>query len=109
MGPGRVHRQYFDLPPQWFPTAWDFSVTGAGQTLKFETLQAVRGAAATPAQGLDLDVVWVGLGNEADFAGRDVRGKLAVIKSYPTPSTSVTRRGGTARYNAPPTRARRRC
>jgi hypothetical protein len=69
-----IRRQYFTLEPQWFPTAWDFRVTGSGETLTFESLQAVRGAGATPPGGLDLDVVWVGLGNETDFQGRNVKG-----------------------------------
>jgi hypothetical protein len=77
-----IHRQYFDLPPQWFPTKWDVSLGG-------KTLTTARPAArsvATPAGGLDLDVVWVGLGTEADFAARSVTGKAALIYSIPTPS-----------------------
>ena len=30
--------------------------------------------------------MWVGLGTEADFAGRDVKGKLVFIHSVPTPA-----------------------
>jgi peptidase M28-like protein len=79
-----VHRQYFDLPPQWFPISWDFQTTGSGQTLAFESL--VPFPKSAPTQGpLDLDVVWVGLGTEADFAGRDVRGKLVTVYSWPMP------------------------
>jgi hypothetical protein len=79
-----VHRQYFDLPPQWFPMSWDFKATGSGQTLIFESLVPFPKSAST--QGpLDLEVVWVGLGTEADFAGRDVRGKLVAVYSWPMP------------------------
>jgi len=81
-----VHRQYFNLGPQWFPTAWAFRASGSGQTLTFKTIQAGRNARATPAGGLDLDAVWVGAGTEADFIGRDVKGKLAVLQSFPMPS-----------------------
>ena len=35
------------------------------------------------AEGLDVEAVYVGLGSEADFAGRDVRGKAALIVSMP--------------------------
>jgi hypothetical protein len=78
-----VHKQTFDLPPQWFPTSWNLTATGNGQKLTFETLRA--SGTALPPGGLDLDPVWVGLGTEADFAGRDVKGKLVVIWSQPTP------------------------
>jgi len=81
-----VRRQYFELGPQWFPTKWAFQATGAGQTLTFKTIQAGRNARPTPPGGLDLEAVWVGAGNEADFTGRDVKGKLAVLQSFPMPS-----------------------
>lgn len=80
-----VRRQYFDLPPQWFPTAWEFSAVAGGKTLRFETARAATGSPATPAAGLDLEPVWVGLGTASDFAGRDVRGKLVIVQSMPMP------------------------
>ena len=36
-----------------------------------------------PPKGLNLEAVYVGLGTEADFAGRDVSGKAALITSMP--------------------------
>jgi hypothetical protein len=96
-----VRRQYFTLPPQWFPTAWQFRAAGSGKTLTFKTIQAGRGSKATPPGGLDLDAVWVGLGSEADFAGRDVKGKLAVLHSFPMPSVV----GHSAGYNGAMRRA----
>jgi hypothetical protein len=78
-----VHKQSFDLPPQWFPTSWSLTATGSGQRVTFKTLRA--SGTPLPAGGLDLEPVWVGLGTEADFAGRDVKGKLVVIWSEPTP------------------------
>lgn len=80
-----VRRQPFDLPPQWFPTSWNFTATGGGKTLKFPSFRAATGSKATPPGGLDLDPVWVGLGTESDFAGRDVKGKLVIVWSWPTP------------------------
>jgi hypothetical protein len=79
-----VRRQYFDLPPQWFPISWDFVASGSGRTLKFDSLLPAPRSAPTSG-AMDLDAVWVGLGNEADFAGRDVRGKLVVICTWPMP------------------------
>ena len=49
-------------------------------------LLLVISCATTPPAGLDLEPVWVGLGTEADFAGRDVKGKLVFIHSVPTPA-----------------------
>ncbi|MEZ5286429.1 MAG: M28 family peptidase [Vicinamibacterales bacterium] len=95
-----IERQYFDLPPQWFPTAWAFTATSGGRTLRFETARAATRSAATPPGGLDLEPVWVGLGTEADFAGRDVRGKLVLIQSMPMPgvvSHSASHLGAAAR------------
>ena len=33
-----VRMQPFDLPPQWFPTAWEVTASGGGKTLKFRTI-----------------------------------------------------------------------
>jgi hypothetical protein len=84
-----VRMQYFDLPPQWFALDWDVNATGSGQTLAFKTAFPGGRAAATPAAGVDLDIVWVGAGTELDFAGRDVKGKVAFISSFPTPSANI--------------------
>jgi hypothetical protein len=96
-----VRRQYFSLPPRWFPTGWKVSASGSGKTLTFKTIQAGRGSNPTPAGGVDLEAVWVGLGTEADFAGRDVKGKLAVLHSFPMPSVV----GHSAGYNGAMQRA----
>lgn len=80
-----VRRQYFDLEPQWFPTGSEFSVTAGGKSVRLETARPATGSPATPAAGLDLEPVWVGLGTASDFAGRDVKGKLVVIQSMPMP------------------------
>ena len=80
-----VNRQYFTLTPQFFPTDWSLTATGGGKSVTFATVRPA-GRATTPAAGLDLDPVWVGLGTEADFAGRDVKGKLVFIHSVPTPA-----------------------
>jgi hypothetical protein len=69
--------------------------------MTFKTLRA--SGRALPAGGLDLDPVWVGLGTEADFAGRDVKGKLVIIWSQPTPgviNNSAQWMGSTKRAEA---------
>jgi len=80
-----VHRQYFDLEPQWFPTAWDFTATAGGRKMRFESARAATNSVPSSAAGMDLEPVWVGLGTASDFEGRDVRGKLVLIQSMPMP------------------------
>ena len=80
-----VNRQFFTLSPQFFPTNWSLSATGGGKTISFATVRTA-GPATTPAAGLELDPVWVGLGTASDYLGRDVKGKLVVINSVPTPA-----------------------
>lgn len=76
-----VHRQPFDLVPQWFPESWEVTVTGAGKTLTLESAQPDYLVAGTASEGMDLEAVYVGLGSEADFAGRDVSGKAVLVFS----------------------------
>jgi Peptidase family M28 len=61
--------------------------SGAGKTLTLATAQPSYGSTATTGPGLDLDVVYAGLGSEADFAGRDVRGKAVLLFSMPLPGS----------------------
>jgi hypothetical protein len=74
------------LPPAWFPTAWAVAMAGGGPNVVLKSAHPVLRSIGTPTAGLDLEPVYVGLGTPADFAGRDVRGKAAVIYSIPTPS-----------------------
>src|SRR3954469_24557572 len=70
-----VRIQNFDLMPQWMPQAWDLAVTSGGKTIALDSAQPNYAAVATPAGGLDLEAVYAGLGSEADYAGKDVKGK----------------------------------
>lgn len=75
-----VHSQtiaFFD--PQWVPDSWEVTATGAGTTMKLTSAQPPYGATSTDGKSLDLPAVYVGLGSEADFAGRDVRGKAVLF------------------------------
>ena len=81
-----IERQGFELAPQWIPTAWSVEVSGADGTTTLASAHPGQDSAATPAGGLTLDPIWVGLGQEADFLGRDVRGKAVFIHSTPRPS-----------------------
>ena len=81
IGLSDVHIQSFDLQPQWMPQSWEVSVTSGETTLNVETAQPVYRATGTPPGGLDLEGVYVGLGSEADFIGRDVEGKAVFAYS----------------------------
>jgi hypothetical protein len=98
-----VHIQPFDLPPQWMPQSWEITATGNGKTLHLESAQPVYQTKATTPEGLDLEAVYAGSGSEADFAGRDVRGKAVFIFSMPLPGSwrhTATAEGAVRRAEA---------
>jgi hypothetical protein len=112
-----VHSQPYDLVPQWFPQAWEVTITGGGKTISLESAQPDYGAAAISGRS-DLEAVYVGLGSEADFAGKDVGGKAVFVFSMlGAPTENAVRRAdakgaaaifevnmlpGNARYQAYP-------
>jgi len=87
IGLSDVHIQPFDLPPQWMPQSWAIAATGASKTLHLETAQPAYLTVATPPEGLDLEAAYVGTGSEADYIGRDVRGKAVFVFSMPLPGS----------------------
>ena len=74
-----VRIQPLDLEPQWMPQQWEVVVSGGGKTIRVESAQPHYGAAGLPAGGIDVEAVYAGLGSEADFAGKDVRGKAVFV------------------------------
>jgi hypothetical protein len=76
-----VRLQPFRLKPQWMPESWGVVLTGVGKTIELSSAQPGYDANALPPGGVDLEVVYVGLGTDADFLGRDVKGK-AVLMSH---------------------------
>ena len=95
-----VRIQPLDLPPQWMPQSWSVVVSGAGKSVKLEAVTPEQRLSAALSGTRDLEVVYVGWGTEADFAGRDVKGKAAFIYSMPMPgirTTSATRNGAASR------------
>ena len=70
------------LAPQWDARSWSVAVSGGGKTVALASAQPSYASPATGGKDLDLEIVTVGLGSEADFAGRDVRGKaILLVKS----------------------------
>ena len=78
--------------PQTLPKSWDLSVSANGKTMKLESSQPTIDFAnfiPNPQGDVELDTVWVGLGQAADYLGKDVKGKAVFIYSIPTPSDLV--------------------
>ena len=65
--------------PQWSAESWEVTATAAGKTTSLASAQPAYATPSTEGKILDLPAVYAGLGSEADFAGRDVRGKAVVL------------------------------
>jgi hypothetical protein len=65
--------------PQWAPESWEIVATGDGPSTTLTSAQPAYATTATNGKPLDVPVVYVGLASEADFAGRDVRGKAVLF------------------------------
>jgi hypothetical protein len=79
IGLSQVHIQPFDLVPQWMPQSWDVAITSGGKTIQLDSAQPDYASVGTPPAGLDMEAVYAGLGSEADFAGKNVRGKAVFL------------------------------
>jgi hypothetical protein len=84
-GVTQVYEQQLELPEQREVRSWAVSVEANGKRIALESSVAARGAPGTNNAELDLEAVYVGLGSEADFKGRDVKGKAVFIYSMPLP------------------------
>src|SRR5688572_23078601 len=93
IGLTNIYSQPIDLAPKWFPDAFEVTVTAGGRTLTLTSAMPGYRSPTTPPQGLDLELVNIGLGSEADFLGRDVRGKAVLL--FDTPGVGTA--GGAAR------------
>jgi len=83
---------YAVADPMWVPTSWQVQIVGdaafgAGtQTVTLQSAFPQPGGASIPGGSLTAPVVYVGHGTDADLAGRDVKGKIAVVRVRPEPS-----------------------
>lgn len=84
LGLQNVHRQPLPLGPQWMAKAYDLAFTSNGTAVTLASARPSR-SRSTPTGGLDLELVWIGAGAEADFLGRDVRGKAVLLHDIPLP------------------------
>ena len=71
--------------PQWSAQSWGVAVTAGDKTVQLPSAEPSYASPGTGGKDLDLEVAYVGLGGEADFAGRDVRGKAVLfVKGQPS-------------------------
>jgi hypothetical protein len=78
--------------PQDLPKSWALAISANGKTLNLESSSPIidfPNFAPSPQGDEELDTVWVGLGQPADYIGKDVRGKAVFIYSIPTPSNLI--------------------
>ena len=80
-----VHRQSFDLGPQWMPSSFTITFASGGQDFALESARPAEDMASTPPGGLEYELVWVGQGSDADYLGRDVRDKAVLVQDVPLP------------------------
>lgn len=78
-----VRKEPVQIDSIWVANSYDISFVADGQTFKLASARPSR--LATPPEGLDLPLVWVGTGSDADFLGRNVRGKAVLIQDIPLP------------------------
>ncbi len=71
--------------PQWSGKSWSVTATADGRAMPVTSAEPAYGSPGTDGKELDLEVAYVGLGSDADFAGRDVRGKAVLfVKGQPS-------------------------
>ena len=80
-----VRQQPLDMPPLWYPASWSASAATDGRPLALSSVFPIVDTVGTAKGGISADAVWVGLGTDADFLGRDVRGKAVFLYSIATP------------------------
>jgi len=100
----KVEHFPYTLPSDYRPTDFGASYkTADGKTIELQTVFPTSGTKATPPEGITAEAVWVGIGAGADFIGRDVKGKAAIIYSTFVPggrSHSASDRAGLFNSNA---------
>jgi len=98
-----VHREEFELGPVWSPTSWSIEFRSGDRVFQLESARPPEDMASTPPEGLEYELVWVGQGSDADYLGRDVRGKAVLVQDVPLPGDlrhTIQLEGGVARAYA---------
>ena len=80
-----VRQEPLDLPPQWVPRSWEARASLDGEEELLVSAVPTYASPGTPPDGVDVELIDVGLGMDTDFQGRDVRGKAVIIHAIPRP------------------------
>jgi hypothetical protein len=83
-GAENVRLDPIELPPQWLPESWEITASHNGQIFPLVSAWPTYGSVGTTTDGLELELIDVGLGMETDFQDRDVNGKAVIVHSIPT-------------------------
>src|SRR6185295_8602331 len=76
----------------WVPRSWELRVAGdpafgaGSQDVTLQSAFPQPGGATIPGGSLTAPVIFVGRATDADLAGRDVKGKIAVVRIRPEPA-----------------------
>jgi len=87
-----VHHDPFPSQfPQWRPTTCDVVITAApsfkdNESYVFEGAITAFVSATTPKGGIESEVIYVGDGSAAELQGRDVSGKIVLLRGRTQPS-----------------------
>lgn len=103
IGLSDVRRQSLAMPPLWFPKSWSAQASSDGAALPLSSAFPLLDTVGTSAEGVSADAIWLGLGTDADFVDRDVRGKAVFLYSVATPggrAHSANWNGAIKRANA---------
>jgi hypothetical protein len=65
--------------PQWAPDSWEVVAAADRKSTTLTSAHPAYATVSTDGKSLEVPAVYVGLGSEADFAGRDVRGKAVLL------------------------------
>ena len=81
----KVQRIDYVNPEVWYPRKWEGHYISGARTAPLLTLYPDNETVGTKPGGITADAIWLGIGTPADFVGRDVKGKIAVIYSVLLP------------------------
>jgi aminopeptidase YwaD len=71
-----------------YPRSTKLTIHAAGGSFELPAVGVAFGL-STPAGGARAPIVAVGMGDEKDFAGKDLRGKIALVGKLPSPNNAL--------------------
>ena len=82
-----VHIDSFPRSAQWWPLEWEVRLMGGdayGEGTKdyvFNTAFPAQPSTSLPEEGMEAELIYVGLGRPEDLVGRNLSGKIAIVNS----------------------------